>query len=139
MGERYYIDTSIWRDFYENRKDRFRPLGEWALELFKKIIREKGEILYTKLVITELSEKFNADEINKILQIAKDSGTLRYVETSCEQAKEALMLSKERGIPKGDCLHAIVARDNGAIMVARDRHFDELRHIVEIKKPEELL
>ncbi len=139
MTERYYIDTSIWRDFYESRKDRFRPLGEWAFEMFRKIIREKGEILYTKLVIVELGEQFNADEINKILQIAKDSGALRYVETSCEEAKEALMLSKKLKIPKGDCLHAVVARDNCAVMVARDRHFDELRHIVEVKKPEELL
>lgn len=139
MAERYYIDTSIWRDFYENRRDRFRPLGEWAFEMFRKIIREKGEILYTKLVIEELSEKFNANEINKILQIAKDSGALIYVETSHEQAKEALILSRELKIPKGDCLHAIVARDNCAVMVARDRHFDELRHIVEVKKPEELL
>lgn len=48
---RYYLDTSIWRDFYENRTDRFRPLGEWAFELFRKIIREKSIVLYSELVI----------------------------------------------------------------------------------------
>ncbi len=139
MGERYYIDTAIWIDFHENRKDRFRPLGEWAFEMFKKIVREKGEIIYTNLLIVELSGKFSMEVINKILQAAGGRERLTYIKISNEEAKEASILSKELKIPRGDCLHAIVARDNGAIMVTRDWHFEQLRHIVEVKKPEELL
>ena len=31
------------------------------------------------------------------------------------------------------------ARDNNAIVVTRDKHFDKLRKIVPIKKPEEII
>lgn len=33
MEEKYYLDACIWRDYFENREDRFRPLGEWAFRL----------------------------------------------------------------------------------------------------------
>ena len=38
MNKKYYIDSNIWRDYFENRSDRFRPLGDWALMFFKEII-----------------------------------------------------------------------------------------------------
>ena len=37
-GNIYYVDSAIWRDLHENRTDKFRPLGEWAFELFRKIL-----------------------------------------------------------------------------------------------------
>ena len=55
MPERFYLDSSIWRDYYENRKDKFRPLGEWALRLIKNIIENKNYILYSDFVIKELN------------------------------------------------------------------------------------
>jgi hypothetical protein len=36
--QRYYLDTCIWVDYLENRQDRFRPLGDWALRLIKQIV-----------------------------------------------------------------------------------------------------
>ena len=41
MKRRFYLDTCIWRDYYENRSDNFRPLGEWALFLINKINQAK--------------------------------------------------------------------------------------------------
>ena len=45
---KYYLDTSIWRDYYENRSDKFRPWGEWALILINKILetynKNEGQI-----------------------------------------------------------------------------------------------
>jgi len=38
-----------------------------------------------------------------------------------------------------DALHAVLARDNSAVMVTWGRHFLELMDIVEVRKPEELL
>lgn len=136
---RYYFDTSIWWDFHENRVDRFRPLGEWAFELLKKIIREKDIVLYSKVIIEELLEYFSMEEINKMLSIVASKGLLEEVPISNEQKREAHFLKGQLNIPFGDCLHAILARDNFAIMVARDHHFELLREITESKKPEELL
>lgn len=136
---RYYIDTSIWRDFYENRTDRFRPLGEWAFELFKKIIREKSVVLYSDRVIEELLDYFSMEEIKRIFSIVADNGLLEEVEINQNQREEAGVLCNRLKIPFNDCLFAILARDNMAIMVARDHHFELLADITEAKKPEELI
>jgi len=42
-------------------------------------------------------------------------------------------------VPFFDALHAVLARDNKAIMVTRDKHFDELLDITKYKKPEEII
>jgi hypothetical protein len=50
---KYYIDTCIWRDYFENRNDKYRPLGEWAFRFIKKIINEDSLILFSDLVLEE--------------------------------------------------------------------------------------
>ncbi len=137
MTEKYYIDAAIWRGLHENRSDRFRPLGDWAFELFKKIRKAKGKILYSNLVVDELSIAYNKEIIKKLFEDI--SKLLERVEIKKEQVREANRLNKELKIPFGDVLHGILARDNNAIMVTRDHHFEELQDMVNVKKPEELI
>jgi len=61
------------------------------------------------------------------------------VNISESQIKESAILCKKKEVAFGDALHAVLARDNKAIMVTRDKHFIELNHIAEIKKPEDLI
>lgn len=56
-----------------------------------------------------------------------------------EQFQEAARIKRERKLPFADLVHAIIARDNGAIMVTRDAHFEDLKDIATIRKPEDLL
>lgn len=137
MSEKYYVDSAIWRDLHENRRDKFRPLGEWAFELFRQIGISKGKILYSDLVVKESSVAYDEEVINKLFE--NKAGLLEKVEIKESQVKEAAKLSKKRNIPFGDVLHGVVARDNDAIMVTRDNHFKELQDVVCVKKPEELL
>lgn len=139
MVEKYYLDTAIWRDFYENRSDKFRPLGEWALQLINKIIEDKNFILYSDFVVEELKVKYSEEEIRKIFEIVKERDLLLKVDISESQAKEAAFLCKKRKVAFGDALHVILARDNKAIIVTRDEHFLKFTDIVEIKKPEDLI
>ncbi len=125
MAEKYYIDAAIWRDLHENRSDRFRPLGDWAFELFKKIRKDKEKILYSNLVVDELSIAFEKETIKKLFEDISE--LLEKVEIKKEHVEEAKILSKELKIPFGDALHGILARDNNAIMVTRDHHFEELQ------------
>ena len=136
---KYYIDAAIWRDFHENRTDRFRPLGEWAFELFRKIKIAKEKVLYSDMVVDELSKDFDKNDIAKIFSIISEANLLEKVEIKEEQIKEAAGLCKQLKISFGDCLHAILARDNDAIMVTRDKHFAELQDLVDVKNPEELI
>lgn len=139
MADKYYFDTSIWRDYFEDRKDKYKPLGEWAFELIKKIIKEKSIVLYSQLVIDELRRYWPEDTINSCFGAFRSEGLLCKVEDTPEQRKEARRIAYERKVPKGDALNAILARDNQAVMVARDHHFLELDDITWHKKPEEII
>jgi hypothetical protein len=61
------------------------------------------------------------------------------VKISGEQLFEAKRDSKLFKIPTKDALHRILARDNKAILITRDKHFFDLRFEQEIKKPEDLI
>lgn len=139
MAEKFYLDSAIWRDYSENRSDRFRPLGEWALKLINDALENGDFILYSDLVVEELEIKYSEEEINNIFEFIRKRNLLLKVDISESQAKEAAILCKQREVAFGDALHAILARDNNAIMVTRDNHFLELTDITDIKKPEDLI
>jgi len=83
MAEKYYIDTSIWRDYYEDRSDGIRPLGEFAFRFFSYCIESESIILYSNLVLEELGTAYSGDEIKKIMGIVSD--LLEKVENPSEQ------------------------------------------------------
>lgn len=136
--QKYYLDACIWIDYFENRKDRFRPLGDWALDLIKKIIEENALILYSELVEEELSTRYSQRDIKAILGITPFENRIK-VKISDFQIRESIHTSKKLNIPRKDALHAIIARDNNAILVTRDKHFQELQEKITIRKPEELI
>lgn len=137
MTIRYYIDTAIWRDLHEDRKDKSKNLGELAFGLFVKIRSNKEKIVYSDFVVEELSHAYDEQTISKIFKSV--SALLEKVEISEKQMNETAVLSKELNIPFGDALHGILARDNNAIMVTRDKHFKKFRDRILVKKPEELI
>ena len=136
MAKRYYLDLCIWIDYLENRNDRLRPLGEWAFRLIKKIISDESNILYSCLLETEL-RNYTDKKIKDILGIVPQALLVK-VGISSRQIIEASSISKITGIPKNDAIHAILARDNGAVLVSRDNHFYKLGNIT-VKKPEDLI
>jgi predicted nucleic acid-binding protein len=54
MHKRYYFDTSVWHDFFEDRNEPNFPKGEWAKKLVDKIIAEKSKIIVSEVVKNEL-------------------------------------------------------------------------------------
>ena len=59
------------------------------------------------------------------------------VDSTIHQKESALKVSIKRKAPKGDVLHALIARDNEAILITQDKHFRKLKDIVLVKKPED--
>ena len=136
--EKYYLDTCIWIDYFENRSDRFRPLGDWAIELINKIIKESGIFILSDHLLKELENKYSKKSLSKLFDILPEQLIIK-TETNQRQAKEAFKLKTRLSVPFGDALHAILARDNKAILVSRDKHFYELTKEVKVKKPEDLI
>lgn len=69
MAERYFIDTSIWIDFYEDRigyKDE--PLGEYAFKLLAKIKAKESRIVISDFLVRELETQYTIEQINGIFK-----------------------------------------------------------------------
>ena len=53
--KKYYIDTSIWMDVYENRTGfNKESLGRYALKLFHHIRKENHKLIISDVLIREL-------------------------------------------------------------------------------------
>jgi len=127
----YYVDSSIWRDYFENRSDRFRPLGEWAFEFFKNLNKDEDLVVLSDFLIDEL-----VDFGPKVIPFLKDMKIQHVIiKVSDSQLNEAESITK---VHFEDAVHAVLARDNSCILVSRDRHFLETTDMVETYKPEDL-
>lgn len=138
MAEKYYFDTSIWLDFFENRSEPNLPKGAWAHKLLNKITEEDNKIIYSDMVILEFGASgYQPHEIEKLFEKIKP--ILVFVESTEKQAGKAKDLSLKRSIPKGDALHAILARDNKAVLVTLDNHFKKLLDIAKPNRPQDII
>ena len=129
MTNKFYLDTSIWLDFYLKRGEN----GEVAKKLINKIIEKDKIIVYSDNILMEFKKlKLHKSEINELLRILKPDNIKRAHITK-EQIIEMNKLAKQREIPKKDALHAVLARDHESQLVSRDKHFKKLKDITTTK------
>ena len=138
MIEKYYLNTSIWMDVYEDRKGyNNEPLGEYGLKLLA-LIKAKGyKLVITDLIISELEVRYIVAEINGMIKPFEK--IIEKIICSKKQKLEAKKIANEKNLPYGDVLHSIIARDNDLILITRDKHFKQLKDISKHYKPEELI
>ena len=137
MAEKYYVDTSIWIDLLEDRKGyNNEPLGDFALKLFSLIKAKKSTLIISDLLIRELEGYYSLEEINGMMLPFQK--IIEKVVARKEQRVEARKIAEERNLPPGDCLHAILSRDNNFILITRDKDFNHLKDISNYHKPEEI-
>ena len=134
----FYFDTSIWIDFFENRNEPNLPKGDWATALLNKVVEVNAKIIYSDHVLNEMAEA-GYSSIECDIMFSKLRSILIFVEATAKQMGKAKDLAIKRNIPKGDALHALIARDNKAILVTLDHHFKELQDIITPKKPQDLI
>ena len=138
MVERYYLDTSIWMDLYENRRGfNQEPFGDFAWKLLGIIKAKKQTLVISDMLIRELEMNYSIEEINGMMKLFED--ILENITTTRNQRDEAKQIAAERNLPPGDVLHAIIARDHNLILITRNNHFKELVDISQHHKPEELI
>lgn len=137
-----FVDTHIFIDYYWNRKDNVKPLGEFTFQFFKRALECKYFIIISQQVIEELCRvlKVSEREIwSNVLQNLKEANKIEVAVVSGEQLREARKLTAIKHIPLNDALFSILARDANAKLVSRDRHHHEdLSEIVDVLMPEDL-
>src|SRR3989338_2738312 len=137
MTQRYYFDTSIWLDLFENRDEEHLLKGKHVWALMKKILAEDSLIIYSDIIVEELHDfGYPPYKIEALFQPFQR--ILLFVYANENQKWKANDLCKKRNIPPYDALHALIARENNAIMVTRDHDFQLLLDIIIPKRPEEL-
>jgi len=141
MHESYYIDTCIWRDHYENRySPQGKPLGNYATKLFTKIMKDKVTIIFSNHIVYELKKAFAPEEIEEMFQILFLMKILKKTEITKENWEEAKKMAQERGVSKSDSLHAILARNNNAILITQNlKDFEKFSDMITIKRPEDIV
>ena len=138
MAEKYYFDTSIWLDYFEDRDEPNFPKSTWARDLVKKIVKNSDKIVYSDNNMYELFlVGYDAKEIDILTKDFRP--LLIFVESTEKQVRKARDLSLRRDVPKRDALHALIARDNKSIMVTFDGHFKKLKDITKPKRTNELI
>jgi predicted nucleic acid-binding protein len=136
-----FVDTHIFVDYFLDRSDSILPLGELASVFFKKVFDCKYFVLVSEISLEELCNVLETDlkgvEENFLSEL-KEAKKIKIVDFNILQYKEASEISKKKQIPFSDALFAILARDNNALLVSRDKHHLETMEIVTAIKPEEL-
>lgn len=133
--QQFYFDTSIWIDMYDEREYQ----GEVARKLIEKIVMDDDTVLYSDAIVAELKKLgFSEYEINEMFSIAKPDHIKR-VQSTKDQIDEAKRVAKQRDVPMRDALHAILSRDYEALLISRDWHFEKLKDITQVEKPEDLV
>ena len=62
-----------------------------------------------------------------------------FVESTEKEIGKAKDLAQKRDVPKRDALHALIARDNNAVLVTLDNHFRKLTDIITPHSPKEFI
>lgn len=138
MSEKFYIDTSIWIDLYEDRKGyNLEPLGDFALKLFAMVQAKENKLVISDILIRELEGYYSLEEINGMMKPFE--AIIEKVISTKEQRKQARYLAEQRNLPPGDVLHSLIARDHNLILVARDNDFRKLEDLSVYHKPEDLI
>jgi len=136
--KRYYFDTSIWLDFFEDRNEPDFPKGELVQQLIRKIVLDNGNIVYSDIHLLELENiGYSPYEIEELFKPLKP--ILILVESTEKQQRRAGEIASQRKIPKGDVLHALLARDMNASMITHDKHFKEVEDIIRSNSVKDML
>ena len=92
--EKYYVDTSIWIDLYEDRNGyNNEPLGDYATKLFYFIREKNHKLIISDILIKELGVYYSTAEINGMMKPFED--LIEKIFVTEKQSKEADKIVKE--------------------------------------------
>jgi predicted nucleic acid-binding protein len=134
-----YFDANVYLDYWEDRKDNLRPIGEFAYSLMRRAVNCEFVVCYSDLVFFEVSKSCNIPKeevFEQMFRPLEKQGKLRLITYNYEP--EATKLAQEKKIPKNDAIHLVLAEKCNAILISLDNHHLTLREQFKVMKPEEL-
>ena len=125
-----YCDTNIFIDYFKSRKDRLRPLADFAFEFFSKGWNCHFKLIVSDWLMKELKHHLSEEQINEILDMYKSKDKLIFVKEEQGDREKAKEIPPENW---DDALHAILANKADAdYLVTRNFHKKEKKKISSI-------
>lgn len=118
---RYLVDTCVWIDYLED-EGSCQHLRQSAEIFFRKVIDKRYDLFMAECTLFELKKKFSDEQIANLMLILNKCGLLKRLRPTAEQITQAEKLAQKKDLPKNDCLIAIQARDNSAVVITQDKH-----------------
>lgn len=138
MKRTYYFDTSIWLDFFEERNEYGFPKSTWVRELLRIILLKGEKVCVSDYIIFELlNAGYTAYELDVLFGMLKH--IIIFIQANKKQIGKAKDLTAKRNIPKGDAIHALIARDTNCLLITFDRHFKKLTDIIDYYSPKDFI
>jgi predicted nucleic acid-binding protein len=138
--ERLYLDANIYLDYWENRSDKMRPLGEFAFILFKRTFSSEFEILFSDWLAKELDKNdLTQKKLSSLMNKLERLNKISRIKTTPKDVMKARQISKKIGTHWEDCLHAVLA-ENGKAKYLVTRNLPDFKNLFFIKTilPEQL-
>jgi predicted nucleic acid-binding protein len=140
---KYYIDSCIWLNLFKKEGDARKGVPYWkiAKNFVRHCIENKKQIIFSTIVVKEISFKLS-ESFRKIEKELGDISNSEIIKTCPEDYDLARKIEIDNNFEIGfyDCLHTVICRRIGAILVTRDRDLLKIgKKYVNILKPENLL
>ena len=135
--KKFYLDTSVWRDYFEDRSDGLKPLGLFAFEFLEKCKNRNWTIFISPKIEQELAKDYSQDKINDCF--SRYLAVIIKIQPTIKELKVAqkIWIKTNKRFPMGDIIHSVLAKNRNAILISRDWHFKDL-NLVESEFPEEI-
>lgn len=116
--KRIYVDTNVYIDYFEDRSDNLRPLGELAFQLFERALSCEFKIIMSSEVAKELRNNGYFEDINKFTEKFRKANKIEFIKVTDSDKHTA---SKGKTSHYEDRLHyAIAERSNAEFVVTRN-------------------
>lgn len=135
-----YLDADVWLNFWQDEMLGFIPASHYAEELLEKALREKWILVISGAVKKEIyRKKVASQDLEAKLSDFQKAGLLEEIEAEEKDIELADGIYRERKLHRSDALHAALAIKAKATLITRTAHFDLVKDLIEIRKPEDLL
>ena len=133
-----YLDTNIYIDYWDDRKDARLPLGEFAHTLLKRTLSCEFTIVYSDLVVNELSRHCaltDGEVFQYFFKELEQNGKLKFIRGYSREVAE--QLANMHNVPLADAIHILLAKQSNSLLVSRDKHFLSIETL-RVCRPEDL-
>jgi predicted nucleic acid-binding protein len=130
-----YCDSNIYLDYFGSRKDRFRDLGEFAFQIFRRTLDCEFKLVLSDWLLYELKNHMHMDKLKDFLEEFKKKNKIIKIYKTDEDIAKAKQLANHFQ----DVLHQLLAKKaNAKYLITRNIQDYIMMEGLEVKFPENI-